>query len=44
MRWMKMLTPSETGLGSYVTTGKEDFIGKKALEEKAEPKTYSYWP
>lgn len=32
------VTPLETGLGSYVKMGKEDFIGKKALEEKAEPK------
>ena len=32
------VTPLETGLRSYVKMGKEDFIGKKALEEKAEPK------
>ena len=32
------VTPLETGLGSYVKMGKEDFIGKKALKEKAEPR------
>ena len=31
------VTPLETGLGFAVKMGKEDFIGKKALEEKGEP-------
>ena len=31
------ITPIETGLGAYVKFAKEDFIGKKALQEKGEP-------
>lgn len=31
------ITPLETGLGFAVKMGKEDFIGKKAIEEKGEP-------
>lgn len=31
------ITPLETGLGSFVKMGKEDFIGKAALEAKGEP-------
>lgn len=32
------ITPFETGLGNYVKMQKPDFIGRKALEEKGEPK------
>ncbi len=32
------ITPLETGLAFAVKMGKEDFIGKKALEEKGEPR------
>ena len=32
------ITPLETGLDYGVKMNKEDFIGKKALEEKGEPK------
>ena len=31
------VTPLEAGLGFAVKMGKEDFIGKRALEEKGEP-------
>lgn len=31
------ITPLEAGLGIFVKMGKEDFIGKKALEEKGAP-------
>ena len=31
------ITPLEAGLGVFVKMQKEDFIGKKALEEKGEP-------
>ncbi|MBQ1532010.1 MAG: glycine cleavage system aminomethyltransferase GcvT [Solobacterium sp.] len=31
------ITPLETGLGFAVKMGKEEFIGKKAMEEKGEP-------
>lgn len=33
-----VITPLETGLGMFVKMGKEDFIGKKAMLEKGEPK------
>lgn len=32
------ITPLEAGLGTFVKMDKEDFIGKKALEEKGAPK------
>ena len=32
------ITPLEAGLGIFVKMGKEDFIGKKAIEEKGAPK------
>lgn len=32
------ITPLEAGLGTFVKMDKEDFIGKKALVEKGEPK------
>ena len=32
-----VITPLETGLGFAVKMKKEEFIGKKALEEKGEP-------
>jgi len=32
------ITPLEAGLGFFVKMGKEDFVGKKALEEKGAPK------
>ena len=32
------VTPLETGLGFAVKMGKPDFVGKKAMEEKGEPK------
>lgn len=32
------ISPLETGLGFFVKMQKDDFIGKKALEEKGEPK------
>lgn len=31
------ITPFEAGLGSFVKMGKEDFIGKRALEARGEP-------
>lgn len=31
------ISPRETGLGIFVKMGKEDFIGKKALEERGTP-------